>query len=270
MRLGAAIRCRGLALDRSGRRVLGPLDLDVGAGQLWGVVGPNGAGKTTLLRLLAGLDRASTGELEVGGRRLSPGRPRSDRPARAAVGCLLQQHAFAPDLPFSVAEVVGFGRAARAGLLDRPTAEDRRAVEEALAALGLGELRGRLYRELSGGERQKVQLARVLAQDPLLWLLDEPAAGLDLDWQERLTALVGELHRRTGGTVLMVTHRVEHLPASTGGVLLLRAGAAIAAGPPEEVLTAPTLERLYGCPMTVTVEAGRYGARARRAEGEAT
>jgi iron complex transport system ATP-binding protein len=134
------------------------------------------------------------------------------------------------------------------------------AVDHALDLLDLVRMRGRLYRELSGGERQKVQLARLLAQDADLLLLDEPTAGLDLDWQERLTSLVEELHDRTGVAVVMVTHEAHHLPGCCEKVLLLRNGRAVAAGTPSEVFTPDLLSELYGCRIEVMERQGRYFA----------
>jgi len=263
---GTAVDCRGLEVRRRGLKVLGGVDLEVSDGELVGVVGPNGAGKSTLLRVLAGLDPPAAGTLEVCGHRLERGRPRP--PAlRLEVGSLLQHHDFSPDLPFRVGEVVGFGRAGRRSLLARPSPADRDAVHDALARLGIGPLEGRLYRELSGGERRKVQLARLLAQGARLLLLDEPASGLDLEWQERLTGLVEVIHRGAGAAVVMVTHEVGHLPASCSRVLLLRGGAVVASGQPREVLRADLLERTYGCPMVVSSEGGRYHAHARPVGG---
>ncbi len=265
---GAVVECQGLEVRRQGRTVLGPLDLEVLPGDLVGVVGPNGAGKSTLLRALAGVDPPAAGRLEVCGQPLD--RRCGRRSAlRVEVGSLLQHHEFSPDLPLSVAEVVGFGRVGRRSLLARPGPEDAEAVERAVASLGLGPLRSRLYRELSGGERRKVQLARLLAQGARLLLLDEPAAGLDLEWQERLTGLVGLLHRDAGAAVVMVTHEVGHLPASCTRVVLLRAGRAVASGRPAEVLRPDLLTATYGCAMAVAEEAGRYHAHARPSAGAA-
>jgi len=239
--------CRGVVVRRRGRNLVGPIDLRVGRGEFWGVVGPNGAGKTTLLRALAGLEAPDEGEVEVFGK-------------RGRIGFLFQHHDFVPEVPLTVEDVVGFGRAGRAGLGPWRRAGDRRSVDEALELLGLASLRRRLYRELSGGERQKVQLARLAAQEAELLLLDEPAAGLDLEWQERMTALVAELHRQTGAAVVMVTHEVDRLPACCARVLLLRRGRALAVGAPAEVFTPPTLGTLYGCEMAVTEHRGRYHA----------
>lgn len=240
--MSPAVRCSTLTVRRAGRAILGPLDLELESGQLVGIVGPNGAGKTTLLRILAGLERPSGGAVEVSS-------------VRRAV--LLQHHLVASDLPFTVDEVVGFGRLGGWRPGRRPGARDRRAVEEALTALGLSGMRRRLYRELSGGEQRKVQLARCLAQEPELLLLDEPSAGLDLEWQERLTALVGALHARTGATVLMVSHEVGRLPAGCSSVLLLREGQRVAFGMPQEVIRPETLRRAYGVEMEVGERDGR-------------
>jgi ABC-type Mn2+/Zn2+ transport system ATPase subunit len=248
--------CRGVEVRRRDRTLLGPVDLEVVRGEFWGVVGPNGAGKSTLLRTLAGLESAASGEVEpvAGG-------------DRRRIGFLFQHHDFLPELPFTVFDVAAFGRSGRQvfGPLRGP--ENRAAVEHALDLLGLGTMPDRLYRELSGGERQKVQLARLLAQDAELLLLDEPTAGLDLDWQERLTELVGELHDRTGVAVVMVTHEAHHLPSCCDKVLLLREGRPVAVGRPAEVFTPILLSRLYACRMEVTVRNGRYFAHSLGPEG---
>jgi len=244
---GPALSVRGLVVRRRGVAVLGPLDLEVGRGELWGVVGPNGAGKTTLLRAIAGLQPADEGSVEVSGRRAGAG-------ARGVVGWLSQQADRPPEVPFTVAEVVSLGRSGAS------SKEDRAEVARALGALGLSTFAARRYRELSGGERRKVELARLLAGRAELLLLDEPAAGLDLDWQERMTTLVGELARRHGRTVVMVSHDTGRLPAGCDGVLLLDRGRAAACGRPRDVLTGATLSGVFGVPLEVTERGGRFFA----------
>jgi len=251
-----------VVVRRGGRDVLGPITLAIADREFVGVVGPNGAGKTTLLRVLAGLQEIAGGEADSCGHRV--GGRRRDPALRSAVGFLFQHHEFLPDLPFLVHDVVTFGRTGRIGLGRRPVRDDRRAVDRAVELLGLGDLKNRLYRELSGGERQKVQLARLLAQEAQLLLLDEPAAGLDLDWQERMVALVELVHRSARPAVVIVTHEVDHLPRCCQRVLLLRDGLELDCGAPDQVLTPATLGRLYGCEMEVSADGGRYHAHGRR------
>jgi len=249
-----------VAVRRRERSILGPLSMTVRRGDFWGVVGPNGAGKTTLLRAIAGRQTASAGLLRVLGQ-THPGRGwRARRSLRRAIGFLFQHHAFVPAVPFTVADVVYFGRASAVRIGLPYGARDHIAVRSALQSLGLTQMRDRLYRELSGGERQKVQFARLLAQEADLVLLDEPTAGLDPDWQERVTLLTESLHRDHGRTVVMVTHDVDRLPSCCNRVLLLRGGRAVGMGEPEEVLTSGMLSSLYGCPMEVVVRAGRRHA----------
>jgi len=239
------VGCRALEVYRRGATVLGPIDLSIRAGEFWGVVGPNGAGKSTLLRAIAGLEQVGGGSLESAA-------------DRRGIGYLFQHHDFVPELPFTVEDVIAFGRAGLSAVGPVRAQADRTAIDRALETLDLGAMRHRLYRELSGGERQKVQLARLVAQEAGLLLFDEATAGLDLDWQERLTALIGELHSRTGATIVMVTHEVHHLPACCDRALLLKQGRALASGAPTEVFTPDLLSKLYGCRMEVTERAGRY------------
>lgn len=232
----------GAVVGAAGRSRLGPVDLTVRRGAFVGVVGPNGAGKSTLLAALAGAVRLSTGRREAGA---------------LSIGVLLQHHDFLPDLPVTVRDVVALGRLAGRPPWSRAQRTDATVVDTALAAMGLETLQHRPYRTLSGGERRKAQLARLLAQQPDLVLLDEPTANLDPDWQERLTGLVAVLHVRHRATVVMVTHDVGRLPAGCTEVVLLRRGRVLAAGPPEQALTAASLSDLYGCPLEVVARGGR-------------
>lgn len=246
-------------VTHAGARLLGPLTLEIGPGEFWGIVGPNGAGKSTLLHVLAGLQTLAGGRAVYFDAARQSGINVTKSLLMRRIGILFQHHDFLPEIPFTVGDVVGFGR------VGWPhdgahMAENRARIGAALAALGLTDMRRRLYRELSGGERRKTQLARLLAQGAELLLLDEPAAGLDLDWQARLTQLVEELYQRHGQTFVMVTHDVDLLPASCTRVLLLKDGQALAAGAPADVLRADLLSRLYGCPMEVAVRNGRWHA----------
>lgn len=234
---------RAARFEASGSTVLGPLDLAIKPGEFWGVAGPNGAGKTTLLMALMGQRQPAGGSVRL--------RWWEDW-GRLGAGILLQHHHVHPNLPLSVEETVGLGFAGRPG---RP--EDRKKLEWAMETAGVVRLKDRPYRDLSGGERRKTQIARLLAQGAPLLLLDEPFAGLDPDWQERLARLVETLWRRHHRTVVMVTHAAEALPLRPSKMLLLKSGRVLASGGSKSVLTGTNLSKLYGCPMGLAVRAGR-------------
>ncbi len=242
-----------------GRRVLGPLTLTIRPGDVVGVVGPNGAGKSTLLRLLAGLQRPSRGQLRLFGQ--SPGESWTmpwRMPAwRRRIGILLQHHEYSTEVPLTVRDVVDFGTLGMASTGHRARRlEAAWRRDEALRHLGLEGLADRLYRELSGGERQKTQMARLLAQGAEMILLDEPAAGLDVEWKERVTRLAAALQRDHHRTVVMVTHEADRLPENCSTVVLMPPGQAPRVGTPEALLQAEPLSAAYGCRVEV-VRQGR-------------
>jgi len=263
----ASVRLHGVAVVRGGRCVLDVSALEVAPGECLGVVGVNGAGKTTLLRLCAGLLRPTSGAVWVGDTNLAAAGSWRLTRLRAAIGYVPQATEYNGHLPLTVEEVVAMGRAGRAGLLRRLGPADREAVRAWSERLGLGPLAARTFPTLSGGEQQKVLLARAMAQEPGLLLLDEPGANLDLDWKARLVALLEEVVGATGVTVVMVSHETGLLPACCTRVALMRAGRILRLGPPGDVLTADALAETYGCPVEVAAVHGRRYAVAARPEG---
>jgi ABC-type cobalamin/Fe3+-siderophores transport system ATPase subunit len=256
----AVVQCDNILVRYRKKKVLGPLSLHVHYGDFWGIVGPNGAGKSTLLKAIAGMVPVDEGRISILGEQSSPSLWKYRQGSRRRVGVLLQHHDFFPDLPFTVEDVVMFGRIAHTGVGRRTTDIDNQAVTESLETLGLSSFRERLYRELSGGEQRKVHLARLAAQQPEIFLLDEPTAGLDMDWQERLTQLVEDLYRRLGKSIIMVTHDVDRLPSCCNQVLLLDGGSVLTAGDPADVFRPRVLSTLYGCAIEIAQRNGRYHA----------
>ncbi len=238
-RTGASLVLRGVGATLGGRRVLRDVDVEVEPRSWIAVVGPNGAGKSTLLRAVAGLVRHEGTVLLDGAdaRRLSPR-------ARA------MQVAYAPQVPVlpdgvRVEEYVLLGRTPHRSLLSGPGARDRTVVSEVLERLDLAPFTGRLLRTLSGGERQRAVLARALAQQPRLLLLDEPTAALDLGHAQQVLDLVDRLRREDGLTVVSTLHDLALAGQYPDRVLLLADGVPRAEGPPEEVLTAAALHEHY-------------------------
>jgi iron complex transport system ATP-binding protein len=224
--------------------------LTIAPGEFVGVIGPNGSGKSTLLKLLAGFLAPHQGQVFL------DGQPLGRYPARA----LAQRIAVVPQsthfvFPFTVQEIVEMGRVAqraaragRLGMLGWPgeTVEDRAIVSRALEQLELAPLAPRSILELSGGERQKALVARALAQQPSILLLDEPTAFLDLHHQASVWRLVQALHREQGVTVVAVSHDLNLAALFCQRLVLLDQGRVRRAGPPGEVLTQSELDALYG------------------------
>lgn len=240
------IAARGLHFAYEDAPVLRDVSFSVAAGEMVGVLGPNGAGKTTLLKLLAGLLAASAGSIRLGERALSAW-PLRERARRIAF--VFQDEA--PLLPFTVRELVLMGRAPFEKFWGFDTAEDLRVAEAALRALELEALAGRSVLELSGGERQRALLARAVAQQAPLWLLDEPVAHLDIRHQLELLEQVRRLTADQRGAALLTLHDVNLAALFCDRVLLLKAGEIIAAGRPADVLTSELLFRLYDTELAV-------------------
>lgn len=223
------------------------VSLDVQPGALLALVGPNGAGKSTLLRLLSGLLRPSQGSVTLDGRPLSSiGAKELAR--KRAVLAQDNQVSFA----FRVDEVVAMGRAPwrGTGLAER----DDEAVREALQLADVTHLAERSFLSLSGGEKARVSLARVLAQAAPIMMLDEPTAALDLRHQEDVLR-VASASARSGTAVVIVVHDLSLAAAYADQVVMLDAGRIVSRGTPGHVLNAPTISDVYGIDVRVVDDA---------------
>ncbi|MFJ5778729.1 heme ABC transporter ATP-binding protein [Streptomyces sp. NPDC093094] len=232
----------GLQVRLGPRAVLHGVSLGVRAGEVLALVGPNGAGKSTLLGALAGDLAPAAGTVRLFGRPVSGW----SAPELALRRAVLPQSAEL-SFPFTVEEVVRMGRAPWAAV--DPGADDD-AVAGAMAATEVTGFAGRPFSALSGGERARVALARVLAQRTPLLLLDEPTAALDLRHQELVLRLCRE-RARAGEAVVAVLHDLGLAAAYADRVAVLRAGRVAAAGSPAAVFTGPLLSEVYGRPVEV-------------------
>ncbi len=243
----------GLTWQAGGRHILGPLDLEVSAGEFLAFVGPNGAGKTTLLRLIAGVLRPAAGELAYRGRRYG----------RLAWRALARHVAYVPQVSpavalFTVEDAVLLGRFPHFGRFQlAPTAQDLAAVERALATCGIEDLRRRRLDELSGGERQVVHLAACLAQESEVLVLDEPTTHLDPRHQRRIADILRHLTRDAGKTVVTATHDLNFAALLASRVAALLGGRILATGTPAELLEPDLLGRLFAAPFKVVANGGR-------------
>lgn len=235
------VETHGLEVRLDGRRVLWDIDLAIPPGRFVGIIGPNGAGKTTLLRVLLGLVPPATGEVRVFG---YP--PREARRRGLRVGYVPQRPAFDPYFPVSVWDVVAMGRTPRLGWFRWPGAEDRRQVARALAMVGMTGKERRRLAELSGGEQQRVFLARALASEAQLLLLDEATTGLDLPAQHELYVLLHRLRDDLGLTIVAVSHDLLELAAHADELVCVN-GTTHIHGNPQVVLHSHELRQAYRC-----------------------
>jgi iron complex transport system ATP-binding protein len=242
---------RGLRVGYGGREVLRGIDLDVEEGEVVGLVGPNGGGKSTLLRAVAQGVAPRAGHVQIAGKDARSLNARD----RAREVALVPQDPTLP-LGYHADEIVVMGRTPYLGFLEQEGPHDRRKADEALRIVGAEDLAQRRVEELSGGERQNVVLARALAQETPLLLLDEPTANLDIGHQVLIAKLLRRLARERGIAVLAALHDLTLASLYCDRLVLLAEGSVVADGAPGFVVTRENLRRAYRADVLVTVLEG--------------
>lgn len=240
-----SLRTRGLDFSYGAEPFLEAVDLALDPGRILGIAGPNGAGKTTLLNLLAGLLSPVAGEV------LWNGRPILSYPrAEIARGLALIPAETRAPFAYTVREVVEMGRYPHSDPFRPLGAADAEAVARALAATHLAGWEDRVYNNLSSGERQRVVIARALAQTPRVLLLDEPTVHLDLRYQTSLEGILAA-QRADGVAVAWITHDLNQAARACDTLVLMEHGRIVAHGAPSSVLDAATLTRIFRTPLEV-------------------
>ncbi len=230
----ASMSLQDVTVELDGHMALSNVTFDVDAGTLMGVVGPNGAGKSTLFNAIAGLLPVRQGKVTL--HRVDQG--------GGALAYVPQRESVNWRFPVTVMDVVMMGRCCRLGWFRRPGKKDRELVNACLGRVGLWDHRSALMTELSGGQRQKVFVARALAQEASVILLDEAFSGVDVGAQEGLVDVLRTL-RDEGRIVLLATHDLTNLAGRFDQVLCLNRHVC-ACGPPDQVFTTEVMEQLYG------------------------
>lgn len=234
------IAAHNVSFGYHGRRVLNDASLSLATGELVCLLGANGAGKSTLLKIMLGILKPQRGEVNLNGRPLAI---QSRRQVAQRIAYVPQVHV-AP-FPYTVREVVLMGRLPATGFLRAASSTDHDKVQEIIQRIGIGHLADRPYTEVSGGERQLALIARALAQEASLLVMDEPLSGLDYGHQMRLLARLEQL-AADGYGILMTTHDPDQSLVGCDRVTLLIGGRIAADGAPDEVLTPESIEQLYG------------------------
>lgn len=237
----SVVAVESLALGFGDRHLWHDLSFELAAGEFLAVLGPNGAGKTSLLRILLGQLEPSAGRVVLD---------------RDRVGYVPQQRVFDRDLPLRGRDLVRFGLDGHRWGAGRLRADERRRIDDAIAAVGAAALADEPVGVLSGGEQQRLRIAQALVSDPHLLLADEPLLSLDLAYQQVIVQLLDERRRAAGTPVVFVTHDVNPILHVVDRVLYLGPdGWAI--GPTGDVLNSDTLSRLYGTEIDVLHVRGR-------------
>jgi iron complex transport system ATP-binding protein len=249
---GALIQGHHLEFSYSSLPAVVDVSLSLPRGAMGALIGANGSGKSTLIRLLTGLLTPGTGEVIFDGASLSIVHPR-ERAKRIAYVPQSSSNVF----PFTALEVVLTGRSPYSGRFRFESSHDEQIALNALNALDAAHLASRHITELSGGERQLVTVARALAQEPELLLLDEPASALDLKHRTQLTRALRKLRDERGITVLMITHDLMLLDSAADLIFAMKCGRLVASGAPEVVLTEAVLGEVYDAPVKTMRSDGR-------------
>lgn len=259
--MSAVLSLQNVSVRKGDRTILGPLNWEVHAGERWVILGPNGAGKTTLLQMCATLAHPTIGTVSILGEQLG----------KVDVFELRNRVGFTSsamiDLLPPEEKVIDIVLTAAYAMLERwqeiYDLWDESRAKALLTTFGVRELGERTFGTLSEGEKKRVQIARAIMSDPELLLLDEPAAGLDLGGREDILRRISQFAAEpTAPATVIVTHHIEEIPAGTTHVLLLKNGLVVRQGLIQDNLTSDSLSEIYGIPILLEINYGRYFAQA--------
>lgn len=235
------------------KKVVENISLSVENGEILCLLGPNGVGKTTLFKSILGFQELLGGEILINGENMKHW-PR--KKLARAIGYVPQAHV--PPFPFSVLDVVVMGRTAHLGAFASPADYDIEIAEDSLEVLGIDFLRERIYTEISGGERQMVIIARALAQQPKILVMDEPTSNLDFGNQVRVLEQIKKLAQK-GLAVIMTSHFPDHAFLCSTKVVLMQKNNVFTIGSADEVVTEENLRSAYGVEVKITSSQGVQG-----------
>ncbi len=241
------IKTNNLNWAYNGTKVLDNVSIDIRFGSFTGILGPNGAGKTTLLKMILNLLQGERDSILIRGTDINTYSRRE----------LARIEAYVPqsvkiDFSFTVEQVVLMGRTPFLGRFDRESSKDIEISEWAMKETGVLELRNKLITQLSGGELQRVVIARALTQEPILLALDEPTSHLDIHHQINILSILRTLSKREGLTIVAVLHDVNHALEYCDNIFLLDKGKIVNSGPPENVISPKVMKDIYNLNVEIS------------------
>lgn len=227
------IKLENLTIGYEKKALLKTSDISIDSGQFWGVLGPNGSGKSTLLKTILGLIHPLAGQV--------------NSKKGIVLGYVPQSEKFDPIFPVSVYELVSMGRYSRVSPGKRLGMRDREAIERSIEKAGISHLSNRKFRSLSGGEKQRSLLARAIAGEPDILVLDEPTAAVDIKGEAQIMSLVKDIKKESGLAVLMVSHFLNTISAFSDHIILIDKDKELfQAGEKSEILNSENLSAFFG------------------------
>lgn len=241
------IEFKNVTLGYGKKAVLSGLNCSIHSGDLFGIVGPNGSGKTTILKAILGILKPQQGQIT---------KYNGKKNGQYRLGYVPQRGQLDEIFPFTVAEVVLMGRYRQIGILRRIRPIDRKKTQESLDHLGIADLRDTPFADLSGGQKQRTLIARALATEPDILILDEPTEGLDLNSQSAIMELIKHFHDDHQLTVILVSHHLNVVANYVKRIALLDQNC-FQVGATAEVLTEANLQQIYDVPIRIKQENGQ-------------
>jgi len=240
------ISLKNVSVSYQQKRVLEELSIDFHKGEFCALLGPNGAGKSTLLRAILGFQLEKTGKVYVSGKELHDW-PRQELAKQIAI---IPQD-FQLQFDYTVEDLVLMGRFPYLGRWQNYTNNDEKKVGQILMQLDLVSLKNKLYSQLSGGERRRVSIARALAQETNVLLMDEAFANLDINHQLEIMQLLSEINREHNKLIILVSHNINLASEYCGRIVMLKKGIVIADGTPENIINSKNLKELYNAELKI-------------------
>jgi len=231
---------KNLNFSVRGQEILSSISFEIFNGEYIAIIGPNGGGKTTLIRMLLGLDRPTSGEIKLFGKKLSNFKEWSK------IGYVPQRASLVDaNFPATVLDIVNMGRVSKRKMFSKKTIEDIDAVNDAMKKMDIENLKDKMVGTLSGGQRQRVMIARALASKPEILILDEPNTGVDMVSQNRFYALLSKLNKEENITIVFITHDIGVIADDIGRLFTINQKAIICNNP-KEAMSCEDMSELYG------------------------
>ncbi|HPS53986.1 MAG TPA: metal ABC transporter ATP-binding protein [Sedimentisphaerales bacterium] len=252
-----SVKMSQVQVAAGGKKILDIGELDIKAGEFVAITGTNGAGKSTLIKVCCGLIKPNRGAVIFNDINIYKVTGWRQSNLRKHIGYIPQATEYNAELPFTVSEIVAMGPTAAKALLQKLNSNDRKTIDYWIDQVGLSDRKRQTFRSLSGGQQQKVLIARAMATEPGVLMFDEPCSSLDFNWKYQITEMIDRLYQANRMTVLMVCHEINLLPQGCNRVILLHDGRIVADGDKEQVINSQAIRDAYQCEMETVKIGGR-------------